>query len=409
MEGSWRHPGGQVTLANWRTAPFSAWSFHHVRELIPSADIPNDPERAAQPAVDLVDLRALPITTGGGTTSLDHFLEDTSTDGFVVLHDGRVVFEHYANGMTAQAPHILMSVSKSLLGLLAGVLAASGDLDLDRAVTDYVGEVGGTAYRGATVRQLLDMRAGIEFDEDYLATSGPIVAYRKATNWNPLEPGERPSDLHSFYRELTRTSGPHGGVFRYASPNTDLLGWVIERAAGGRYADLMSERIWRPMGATRSAYITVDRLGAPRCAGGMCVTVRDLALVGDLMVRGGARGGTQIVPEAWIADLGRGGDAAAWTAGNFADYFPGRAMRYRSQWYAEEGAPPLLFGLGIHGQHLFVDRARRLVVAKVSSQALPLDWERIASTTRAVEAIGRFLGAGGSGAAPEGDRAIPTP
>ena len=102
--------------------------------------------------------------------------------------------------MTAETPHILMSVSKSLLGLLAGVVAAGGDLEPERPVTAYIPEVAGTAYRGATIRRLLDMRAGVAFDEDYLASSGAIIAYRKAANWNPLDPGDHPSDLRSFYR-----------------------------------------------------------------------------------------------------------------------------------------------------------------------------------------------------------------
>src|SRR5204862_5474770 len=115
-----------------------------------------------------------------------------------------------------------------------------------------------------------------------------------------------------FYRQLTKSDGAHGGAVHYVSPNTDLLGWVIERAAGERYADLMSELLWKPMGAARSAYITVDRLGAPRCAGGVCATARDLARVGQLILDGGARGSRQIVPESWIDDITRCGDRQAW-------------------------------------------------------------------------------------------------
>jgi hypothetical protein len=99
----------------------------------------------------------------------------------------------------------------------------------------------GQRVSGAAVRQLLDMRVGLAFDEDYLATSGPIVQYRKAINWNPLEPGETATDLRAFLPTLTATSGPHGGAFNYVSPCTDLLGWIIERASGRRYADLFSD------------------------------------------------------------------------------------------------------------------------------------------------------------------------
>jgi CubicO group peptidase (beta-lactamase class C family) len=154
----------------------------------------------------------------------------------------------------------------------------------------------------------------------------------------------------------------------------------------------MSELIWKPMGAEHSAYITVDRLGAPRCAGGMCVTVRDLARVGQLVLEDGAREGRQVIPPAWIRDIITGGDAKAWAAGSFAkDIFPGLPMRYRSKWYVVDGESPLLFGWGIHGQHLFIDRKRQLVVAKLSSQAQPVDVERMGITLRTVAAIGKSL------------------
>jgi CubicO group peptidase (beta-lactamase class C family) len=392
MHGFPPAPEGQVTLANWRTSPFNRWAFHHVREVVPSADISHDPATALEFRSTPLDMRTLRIDRDGAPAlSLEEFLEETNTDGLVIVHRGRIVFERYANGMTADSPHILMSVSKSLLGLLAGVLAAGGALEPDRLVTDVIPELAVTAYQGATIRHLLDMRAGVAFDEDYLATSGPIIAYRKAANWSSLEPGDAPSDLRSFCREMTKSAGRHGGTFNYVSPNTDLLGWVIERATGQRYADLMSALLWKPTGAARSAYITVDRLGAPRCAGGVCTTVRDLARVGQLMVQAGARGGTQIVPESWIDDITRNGDPDAWAAGSLTRYYPGLPIRYRSKWYVLEGKAPLLFGLGIHGQNLFVDRARQIVIAKVSSQALPLDAARIALTMRGVSRITEFL------------------
>ena len=274
-----------MTLANWRTAPFNRWAFQHVREIVPSADIPHDPSKVLPlptATTNIDDLR-IPDAEGPALT-LDEFLQRASTDALVVLRDGRIIIERYANGMGPQTPHILMSVSKSLLGLLTGILVDQGKIDPDELVTALVPEVAGTAYEGATIRHLLDMRTGVAFDEDYMATSGPIVEYRKSTNWNPLGPGESPSDLRSFYQSLRASDGHHGGRFHYISPNTDLLGWVVERASGQRFADLMSDCLWKPMGAEYSAYITVDRLGAPRCAGGICTTARDLARVGQLLV-----------------------------------------------------------------------------------------------------------------------------
>ncbi len=167
---------------------------------------------------------------------------------------------------------------------------------------------------------------------------------------------------------------------------------AVEGAAGRRYADLMSELLWRPMGAAHSAYITVDRLGAPRCAGGLCTTAMDLARVGQLLVAGGKRGERQVVPAGWIEDIERNGAPEAWEAGSFGPFYPGRTMHYRAKWYVEQGNQPLLFGMGIHGQNLFVDRGRQLVIAKFSSQAPPLDAGLIQLTSRAVDAIRQFVG-----------------
>ena len=135
MRGFPPAPEGQVTLANWRTPPFNRWAFHHVREIVPSADIPNDPG-------NVIPLPAAPAELS--SLFENRFLEETDTDGLVILHRGKLVFEHYANGMTAETPHILMSVSKSMLGLLAGILAARGDLQLDSPVTKVIPEVAAT-------------------------------------------------------------------------------------------------------------------------------------------------------------------------------------------------------------------------------------------------------------------------
>ena len=384
----------QVTLANWRTSPFNKWAFHHVREIVASAEIPNKPDNVWVLEKHPSDLGSVEIVLDDHETiTLKACLEETETDGFVVLHNGKLIYESYANGMTAHTPHILMSVSKSILGLMAGILVEAGVLDEKALATSYVPELETTAYKGATVRHLLDMRVGVYFEEDYEAASGLIIDYRKSTNWNPLEPGEIPTDLRSFYQLLVERDGKHEGRFHYVSPNTDLLAWVMERASGKRYADLVSEYLWGPMGAERSGYVTVDRLGAPRAAGGICITARDLARVGQLIVEEGQRNDEQVVPRAWLEDIASLGSAAAWDQGSFAQYYPGYKIRYRSQWYIVEGDAPLIFGLGIHGQHLFIDKKNQIVIAKLSSQAKPLEPERKMIVMKLVAALqAHFVG-----------------
>lgn len=395
MDGFPTRPETQVTLANWRAAPFNSWAFHHVREILPTADIPHDPANVRELPTRRISFDGLRVAQPDGKAlTLDEALAATSTDGLVVLHKGTMVLERYANGMTERSPHILMSVSKSMLGLVAGILARRGVFEMSRLVTNIIPELRATAWEGATLGQLLDMRTGVTFNEDYLATSGPMIAYRRAGGWNPVEPDAPASDLRSFFRDMREAEGPHGGRFSYVSPNTDLLGWIIERLLDKRYSDLVSELLWKPMGATESAYITVDRLGAPRTAGGMCATTRDLARVGQLLVEGGAYRGRQVVPPSWIDMIACDGDPEAWSAGNLASYYPGVPIHYRAKWYVERRSPPLLFCLGIHGQNLFVDRTNATVIAKFSSQAQPLDVERIALTRRLVAALCRALTGG---------------
>lgn len=362
MQGFPPAEADQATLANWRSRPHNAWAFHHVREIVPSADIPNDTSNrwvveVGEPTFDV--------------SSIEPAMDATDADAVVVMHRGKRVFESYRRGNDASTPHILFSVSKSMLGLLAGSLVASGDLKLDALITGYIPELRATIYKGATVRDALDMRVGVLFDEDYLATEGPIVDYRYAANWNPVPAGREVGDLRSFMHKLVEADGKHGQRFHYVSPNTDLLAWVFERATGKRYADLFTDRIWKPLGAERPGYITVDRIGGARAAGGMCLTARDLALVGQMLVQGGARDGVQILPESWVEDIETQGDAEAWATGDMAEKMP-KGMHYRSKWYVHPGDKPLIHGLGIHGQYVFVDRARELSVSWFSSGHDPL-------------------------------------
>ncbi|MDR3466234.1 MAG: serine hydrolase [Xanthobacteraceae bacterium] len=384
------NPGANRT--NWRTAPFSAWAFHNIRDLLPVAEIPSAPNtprplREAPRAFDRFSVKGV----DGSVHDLPGFLAATATDAIVVLRDGAIVYEAYFNGNAVHAPHILMSATKSVVGLIAGILSGRGELDLDAEVAHYVPEVAATLYRGATIRQLIDMRTAVELDE------AEHARYAAAANWDEIAPGTA-LGLHDFFATLPSPSPghAHGGPFRYVSVNTDLFGWVIARATGKSFAELASNLLWRRMGAADGAFITIDRAGAPRCTGGLCATARDFARLGQLVLDGGARGDDAVVPAAWIDDIARGGDRDAWHTGEWGQAFApiSRAMSYRSGWYVIHDAPPLMFAMGIHGQNLFVDRANRMVIAKLSSQADRIDHRALLLTHRAVAEFRQCLAAG---------------
>jgi CubicO group peptidase (beta-lactamase class C family) len=380
------NPGAD--LSNWRTSPFNRWAFRNVRALIPVADIEAAPDGVLALPERPVALDAFALRLPDGSSlELEDFLAATATDGLVILHDGRIVFEFDDGGTSQRTPHILMSATKSVIGLIAGILAASGELDIDAAVSSYVPEIAATAYQGATIRQLLDMRSGVVLDE------AELRAYALASNWDPVAPGETRPGLHGFFEQLTAPRRDHGGPFAYVSANTDLLGWVIERATGRPFAEVASARLWKPMGAGDDACITVDRDGAPRCTGGLCATVRDFARVGQLVLMKGKRGSDQVVPESWIDDIAQNGDARAWSEGQWGQSFAAISpkMRYRSGWYVIDDEPQIVFAMGIHGQNLFVDAQNRIVIAKVSSQNSPIDNRAMWLTHQAVAEVRRCL------------------
>lgn len=387
-------PSAPAMLANWRLSPHSAWAFHHVRELIPTAEIAAKPSGAlASRPIDL-DLSQLTFAGGDGRDwRFSDLIDATHTDALVVLHRGAVAMEIYRGAYDGTRPHILFSVSKSLTGTLAGLLVADGLLTPDDPVVKYVPEIAGSAYGDCTVRHVLDMTVSTTLEEAYLDPDSDYARYRRATGWNPVTDPSKETDLHGFLAEVPRGPEAHGTLFRYRSPNSDLLGWILERAAGQRFADLFCERIWKPLGCESAADITVDRSGGARTAGGISTTARDLARFGELMRLGGTYDGRRIVPSAWIDDILTAGNRDAWQKSEFGALMPNGC--YRSQWY-RTGKPSGAFcGIGIHGQWLYVDPRAETVIVKFSSQPEPLDEALDHAVMAGLDALARGIAATG--------------
>lgn len=359
-----------ASLENWRQHPFSVWGFTHVDRLISVAPIPTAPPASVLPQGKPLDLGRLAIVWAGSRRSAEAALDETHTDGFLVLKDGEVVAERLIN-QTAADRHIVFSVSKSITAIVAGILVQHGKLDTEAPVSSYVPEVAGSAYADASVRHVLDMAVSIRFVEDYLDPVGDVARYRAAMGWNPPGPMADAGGINAFVTSLPRAAHPHGQRFHYVSPNTDLLGWIIERAAGENFASLLSRLVWQPMGMAQDAYITVDRHGAPRTAGGICVSLGDLARFGEMMRGKGRFNGQRIVAEDWINDILHKGDAAAWSRGEMANLFPDG--RYRSKWYVPDPSSNVLCAIGIHGQWIYIDYDAGVVAVKQSSQPVPAD------------------------------------
>src|SRR5664279_4532842 len=299
MAGFPPKPASRVTLANWQNPPNPRWAFQHLREVIPTQPIPAGPTSTSLTISRRQMGNPALIRLDGTAAAVNDVLTDTFTDAVMVLHDGQVVAERYYSGMRASTLHLLMSVSKSIVGCVVAGLIEQGRLEPDAPVINYVPEVAESGYAGATVRNLLDMRTGVAFREEYTASDAEVRVMERSMGWRPALAGD-PLGIYAYLATL-KMAGPHGGDFVYRSADTDMLGWVCERAAGVRMADLISTHIWQPLGAEYAADITCDAVGSAAHDGGISATLRDLARFGQLLLDDGVVGDRQVVPTTWLA------------------------------------------------------------------------------------------------------------
>jgi len=355
-----------VTPDNWIEGPFNRWGFLHVRELARTARIPRGDGPVAPLEADPRDLGSLTVAFEGAAVPLAAALEHTYTDGICVVQDGRVVFEHYVDGMRADDTHLLMSVSKSLTATLIGVLAGQGVLDPDGLVTDYIAALRGTAWEGCTLQHLLDMRAGTRFDEeDYENPYSDGVLIEQISGYRPSRRSDLPANTYAWIMALTN-DGVHGGPFRYRSILTDVLAWAAAEVTGTRFPDLFSRLIWSRIGAERDAEVIVDAAGFAVVEGGICTTLRDLARFGVMHLNDGAAGEERVVPAAWIARLLERDEAliAAYDR-DLLGHLPNAF--YHDQWWVWDAAAGIYSGYGINGQQLLIHRPTRTVIARFST------------------------------------------
>ncbi|KYG40828.1 hypothetical protein M433DRAFT_8443 [Acidomyces richmondensis BFW] len=366
-------------LSNWREAPHNIWAFHNVDKVAKVHLIEKDISKSTTLEQDFRSFYDFKLQIGESQAlDLAKFLKFTNTDGLIVLHNGKIVYEFYDHGNDESSMHILMT--KSVTGLVTGILANQGKIDVNAPIKDYVPEAS-AVYDKITVQNCLDMTTGLVYDDNN-------HEYRAASGWTPARGDEPADNLHDFISKLEASTVDPGTVFNYNSVNTDLLGWALERASGKKLADLISELLWKPMGAEHEAIITVDKNGNARAAGGLCATVRDLARVGQVI----ADGGRGIVPKEWVYDMLYNGDKTAFSRSAWANNFQreSASTAYRDCWISN-GDNGSLIGLGVYGQMLVVDTKHNMVMAKTSSQPNRFDSEPMLLALLAFEEFRRLL------------------
>ncbi|MEW6077579.1 MAG: serine hydrolase [Thermodesulfobacteriota bacterium] len=287
---------------------------------------------------------------------MKELLKDTWTTGLIVIKNDQILFEEYYLGNTPDTLSISWSVGKSFVSALIGIAIDEGFIEnVQVPVSDIVPELKNTGYDGVKLKDVLQMSSGVKFNEDYDAffsdinRMGRTVAFGKSIN--------------EFAASLERERAP-GTVNHYVSMDTQVLGMVLKAATGKTPSEYLEEKIWKQIGMQSDAKWLVDDEDMELVFGTLNVTLRDYARFGRLYANNGNWEGNQVVPAQWVK---------ASTTPDAPHLMPGAKplskykMGYGYQWWIPENPKGDFMALGVYGQYIYVNPAKKVVIAQTSA------------------------------------------
>ncbi len=311
-------------------------NFSHMDEAFLTVDLP----RGDGPTWDLPYGPGFDLPDG-----TDQWIEDRAVTSLLVMQDGQIRFEEYYLGTTPEDRRISWSVAKSYLSALFGVLLAEGAINsLDDPVVKYAPKLTGTAYDGATIRNVLNMASGVTFNEDYFDPNSDINRMGRVVALG--------GELDDFAASLQDTFATPGETWQYVSIDTHVIGMVIRGATGRSVTELLTEKIIQPLGLEHDGYYVTDGAGVAFVLGGLNFTTRDFARFGQMILQNGEHDGHQLVPADWIAESVL--PSAPTKAGEIG---------YGYQWWIPVGAHEGEFlARGVYGQYIYFDQPRGVLI-----------------------------------------------
>jgi hypothetical protein len=296
----------------------------------------------------VVSVEPLPetIDIAGQATPLAAVLEELDTTALIVVRDGIVISETYYDGTGPDDRRISWSVAKSFMSALYGQALADGDIkSLDDDVTVYVPALKGTAYEGATLRNILNMSSGVRFNEDYLDQGSDINKMGRTMALG--------GSLDEYTTTLKDRAFDPGTRWQYVSMDTHAAAWAL-RNATGKSLHTLWEETYGPLGFRQPPFYLTDGEGVAFALGGLNLTTRDYAKFGQLFLQDGNWNGQQLIPQDWVAA------STVHSAPELSD----RGVGYGYQWWVPMPAKEDFFAVGIYGQYIYVDPETNIVIAK---------------------------------------------
>ncbi len=302
---------------------------------------------AGEDTYDLAKGKPLDLGTWegeNGDLTLAKYMTAQRAAGLIILQDGKIRAEEYMLDYGPDQRWTSFSVAKSLVSTLVGAALQDGSIkSLDDPLTDYIPELKGSGYDGVTVEQLLTMTSGTKWNEDYADPKSDVAQFGTVKS----NDGDNP--IVTYMATLENEAEP-GTRWQYNTGETNLIGVLVSRATGKTLAEYLSEKVWKPFGMQMDAEWILNDGGYE--IGGCCISaaLRDYALFGQFVVEGGKANGKQVVPEGWFAEAGK----------NQVDFGVDN-KGYGYQWWTYGDGT--FAAQGIFGQGIFVDPARKLVIA----------------------------------------------
>jgi len=399
MQGHPPDPAHRITMGDGtaRRFPQIRWAFSHGSELVPVRTLdrgqgPIAPLEAALRS-DLDQVQFLPL---GGTSPMtwEESLEANYTDGIVVLHRGKRVYEAYSGalgelgGLGARGQHLCASVTKSFVGTLGACLVHEGRLDPEAPVATLVPELATSGFADARVEEVMHMTTAIRHDETYADPQADIWKHLCAGGLYPRPRDYSGPECFADYLRAVPKMGEHGKTFAYRTPNTDVLGWIIRRICDRPLGQVLAERLWEPMGAERDALMQVDQAGFDFAGGGLLAVLRDLARFGELMRNDGRVGTRQVVPQQVVWSIRRGGDRACFAPAGY-HLLPG--WSYANMWWFAHDAHEAFTARGVHGQAIYIDPRAEMVIARFASHPMAANVHLDPTSLPAYRALAQHL------------------
>lgn len=377
--------------SNFFSFPNLRWSVCYMRELLPTAPIYRSVsgyQPLAYALLDGIDEITFSPTNQTSTMSWQDSLAANYTDGILIMHRSKIVYEKYRGCLSEHVNHAAMSMTKSITGLVAEILIAQDVLDDTLLVKSIIPELEKSAFGDATVRQVMDMTTALQYSENYADPNADVWKYTAAANPLP-KPAEYDGPVGYFeYLQTVKKEGQHGVSFGYKTINTDTLGWIISRVTGEKFNQVVSKVLWSPLGMEMSADITVDGLGIPFSGGGMSATLRDLARLGLAISNDGIVNGIQIIPKAAIENIRKGGDKEAFSKAGYTSIPNGS---YRSMWWHFHNDNSAFAARGVHGQTIYIDPVAEMVIVRFASHPTASNSAIDPTSLPAYQAVAEYL------------------